>query len=207
MHGRAFGNKIPHAEPGRRPSGQQCRARRRTIWVGGVTTCETQPFASELIEVRRSRDRRSITAQVAVSQIIGDHEHDVGGCGSGLPSPQRRNQEGARPIAECSHRTGTQKILHVFQCLGWGDIAPHRASTGTFENSRTSGQLPVGSLRSANAGNAVSWRRHEHGPHGGWRRPFAQRDRTRRPLSALPHSNHEARSAVRRTAIPVSRTG
>ena len=59
------------------PARQKRRPRRCAHWSVRVELRQPDPFAGEPIEVRGPDVRRTVAAQIAVAQVVGDDEHDV----------------------------------------------------------------------------------------------------------------------------------
>ena len=67
-----------HAVSDRQPARHQGRPARRTQRRGRIKLCEPEPFPGEPIQVGRLDGGMPVTAQVAVAQVIGEQNDEVG---------------------------------------------------------------------------------------------------------------------------------
>ena len=69
---------APKTHPHRMAPREQRRPRRSADRRGDVEICEARPFTGHAVEVRRTKLRRPIDADVAIALIVGKDDDDVG---------------------------------------------------------------------------------------------------------------------------------
>jgi len=68
----------PDGKTGGIAPGHEGHAGRATDRAGGVVAGKAKSLAGEPIEVRRTIVRPAVAAQIAVAQVVGENENDVG---------------------------------------------------------------------------------------------------------------------------------
>ena len=117
---------IRHACPLRPASGEQRCARGRTHRAGRIRLRELHPLLRHAVEMRRVVERAAVAPEVALAQIVGEEDDDVGPLGSGDRIRQRSD-----------HGAGEEDEVNKFHWINWWKVsstsADRSASRGTRE--------------------------------------------------------------------------
>ena len=77
MHRRQHRNPVVDADAKRRSPGHQPRARRRTVGRRGVARRQLESLSRKSIETWRGNAGVAVAGQIAVAQVVGQHDHKV----------------------------------------------------------------------------------------------------------------------------------
>ena len=124
VHGAERGDPVVDADAKRGAPGHQAGPGRRAVGRGGVAVGQAQPLARQLVDVGRLDHRVAIAGQVAVAEIVGQQDEEVGLlvprfaprlCHGRRAAEQRgRQQQGQRPSDGTLHETRDEKPVQ--QC-------------------------------------------------------------------------------------------
>jgi len=70
--------EVVHADAVRTAAGEHAGAGRGAVRTGGIAVGQFHSLGGELVEMRRLDYRGAETAEIAVTHVIGEQEHDVG---------------------------------------------------------------------------------------------------------------------------------
>ena len=107
VHGREHGDPVVDAGPIGGPTGQQAGSGGAAVGRSGVATGQSQPTGGEAVDMRRLDGRAAVAGQVAITEVVAEHDHDVGpGCG-GLGPALRDHEYRSDDVLKCaSHEAG-----------------------------------------------------------------------------------------------------
>ena len=90
----ALGDPGVDAVSKRRAPREQRRARRTADGAGGVTLRQPHALLRERVEVRRLDDRMAVAREVAVAEVVGEEEDEVGLRGERKTGKEERRENG-----------------------------------------------------------------------------------------------------------------
>ncbi len=107
VHGREQGDPVVDAGPIGGPAGQQAGSGGAAVGRSGVAAGQSQATGGEAVDMRRLDGRAAVAGQVAITEVVAQHDHDVGpGCGR-LGPALRDHEYRSDDVWNCaSHEAG-----------------------------------------------------------------------------------------------------